>query len=405
MSLERVLRGAALGLALFALWRSMARRDARSMLHVAFREAPLAQARDSLRALRQSGTTVTWSAGALEPLAVSAERQREPGAPVRIAVVASGPAELRDALGLLDTVRGAGVLLGVEPSGPVTASRGGVRGTVTVGAPPLLRPVLVVGRASWEAKFVVAALEEQGWSVHARFFVAPGADVTQGRSLAIDTANYSAVIVLDSSLGGASRRPGSLTRYVRTGGGLVLAAGAANAASVRGLAPGRSAARRAAATRDPAVGTPLDALPLFAIESMRNDAVRLATRGALVAMAARREGQGRVLQLGFDETWRWRMQGGDGALAAHRAWWSHAVGSVAFAPNDSLASRAAPTGALTPRSAAEGAPVARMIDALGAPTAEALSSVPSPRLPAWLLPALLATLFGEWASRRLRGAK
>jgi hypothetical protein len=390
------MRGVALALVATALWRSLARGEAGRALQVAFREAPTPEVRDALRARLHSGTPIRWSAEPLDPLAVSAERQREPGAPVRIAVAASGATELRDGLGVLDTVRGAGVLAGVEPSGEVSAIHGRVRATASVGGPPELRPVLVVGRASWEAKFVVAALEEHGWSVHARFFVAPGADVRQGRSLALDTANYSAVVALDTVLGTLGPR---LVRYVREGGGLVLAAGAANAGAVRALAPARAGARRAAVSRDPAVGSPVDALPLFALESLRGDAVLLATRGALTAAAARTEGDGRVLQLGYDESWRWRMQGGDGAVAAHREWWSRAVGSVAFAPGGAVALAHERT------ASAEGAPVARLVDALGPPAAAAPDSVPARRLPAWLLPTLLMILLGEWASRRLRGAR
>jgi hypothetical protein len=385
----------ALALVAVALWRSLAPRVDRRSAHVAFRAPPAPLARDSLRALMRSGTRLTWSAEGLQPLAVSAERQREPGAPVRITVAAAGVTELRDALGVLDTVRGAGVLAGVEPSGVLTAANARVRATATVGPPSPLRPVLVIGRASWEAKFVVAALEEQGWTVQARLSVAPGAEVTQGRALALDTANYAAVVALDTMLGAAGPR---LSQYVRAGGGLVLAAGAANAGAVRALAPGRAGPRRVAASRDPAVGAPLDALPLFALESLRGDAVPLALRGAFIAAAARREGEGRVLQFGYDESWRWRMQGGEGAVAAHREWWSRAVGSVAFAPD--AAAEASPAA-----SAAEGAPIARVVDALGPPVAASPDSVPARRLPAWLLPMLVAILLVEWASRRFRGAR
>jgi hypothetical protein len=406
VAIERVLRAAALTLVAAALWRTLAPREAGRTVHVAFRGAPAPFVRDSLRAQMHSGTPVRWSAEGLDPLAVSVERQREPGSPVRIAVVAPGATELRDALGVLDTVHGAGVLAGVEPSGAVTAVHGRVRAIVNVGAPAELRPVLVVGRATWEAKFAVAALEEQGWSVHARLSVAPAAVVTQGGVLALDTANYAAVVALDTTLGALGSR---LERYVRSGGGLVLVADAANAGAVRVLAPARAGMRRSAVSRDPSVAAPLDALPLFALESLRGDAVPIATRGALTAAAARREGDGRVLQLGYGESWRWRMQGGDGAVAAHREWWSRVVGSVAFAPGDAVRA-ARETGALVPgaapsASAAEGAPLARLIGALGPPVAAAEDSIPARRLPPWLLPTLLAILLGEWASRRFRGAR
>ena len=43
-----------------------------------------------------------------------------------------------------------------------------------------LRSIVVVGGAGWEGKFIVAALEERGWPVIARFSVAPNVDVAQG---------------------------------------------------------------------------------------------------------------------------------------------------------------------------------------------------------------------------------
>jgi hypothetical protein len=263
---------------------------------------------------------------------------------------------------------------------------------IGVAPPAALRPVLVLGRAGWEAKFVVAALEEQGWKVDERVFVAPAVDVTQGAAGVIDTAHFSAIVALDTVLGLAASR---IAGFVRAGGGLVLLANAAAAPAVRAIAPARVAPRRSAVNQAFDGPDPQSAMPVYPLESLRADAVRLSVRGALVTSAARREGAGRVLQVGYDETWRWRMQGGTGAVAAHRAWWSRMVGSVAAVP-------------LPPpdeSSSAEGAPLARLVDALGpATTVAPPASVPH-RLPAWLLPALLVALLIEWASRRLRGAR
>jgi hypothetical protein len=136
-------------------------------------------------------------------------------------------------------------------------------------------------------------------------------------------------------------------------------------------------------------------MAVYPLESLRADAVRLSTRGAETTSAARREGAGRVLQAGFDETWRWRMQGGSDAVAAHRAWWSRMVGSVA----------AIPLPRADESSSAEGAPLARLVDALGPATAVAPAESMPRALPAWLLPALLIVLLVEWGSRRLRGAR
>jgi hypothetical protein len=53
----------------------------------------------------------------------------------------------------------------------------------------------------------------------------------------------------------------------------------------------------------------------------------------------------------------------------------------------------------------EGAPVARLYDALGGPTAVTPRRAPIERLPVWLLPAICVLLLAEWGSRRSRGAQ
>jgi hypothetical protein len=54
---------------------------------------------------------------------------------------------------------------------------------------------------------------------------------------------------------------------------------------------------------------------------------------------------------------------------------------------------------------AEGAPLARLVDALGPPMSLAPGSTSTRQLPWWLFPALLLTLLAEWGSRRWRGAR
>lgn len=416
---EAALRVVSLALIAFALWRLIAgatgddtvivRSSAlarelpaiesgrRASLHVQV-DAPLTPPeRDALAALALDGERLSWGGGAIPPLAAVAERAREPGGPVRIAVTSAADVALADGLAALDSVRtvsatrGATLNIG-EPSGALTATSGGARAPIGVAPPADLHPVLVVGHAGWEAKFAIAALEEQGWKVDARVFVAPGADVTQGSATAFDTAHFSAIVALDTTLGQVGPH---IAGFVRGGGGLVLLADAANAPSVRAIAPARVGARRAAANRTFDVADPLTAMAVYPLESLRADAVRLSTRGAETTSAARREGAGRVLQAGFDETWRWRMQGGSDAVAAHRAWWSRMVGSVAAIPLP----RANET------SSAEGAPLARLVDALGPATAVVPAASVPRELPAWLLPLLLFLLIVEWGSRRLRGAK
>ncbi|HVT40810.1 MAG TPA: hypothetical protein VHE78_17355 [Gemmatimonadaceae bacterium] len=363
-------------------------------VHVTFEDTPSPAARDVLAAVARAGTRVTWTGASLTPLAISAERMREPSAPVIIAAASGGQVELRDGIAVLDTLRAdAGATLEARsPAGTLGARAGHSHAAVAVGAPVALKPVLVLGRASWESKFTVAALEEAGWAVEVRLAVAPGADVTQGRLGTLDTSRYAAVVALDSALGPAGA---GIVRFVRHGGGLVLLGGAGSAPAVRIIAPARPGPRRMPLVRSLGGPLPWDALPLYPLESVRLDAVRLAMRGAGVAAAARREGAGRVVQVGYDETWRWRMQGGDDAVAAHRAWWSRLVGSVAASPQ--------PDG--TEWGSAEGAPLARLVDALGPSSPAPADGKPPNHLPPWLLPATLAVLLAEWTSRRLRGAR
>ena len=366
-------------------------------VHVDLDAPPAPQDRDALTAIAHAGTRVTWSSASVVPLAAVASRAREPGGPVRISVASPVSVSLSDGLAALDSVgsasatRGAAVDVGA-PSGALKAKSGATLAPIGVSPAAALRPVLIVGRAGWEAKFAAAALEEQGWTVEQRVFVAPGAVVTQGVVTALDTAHYSAIVALDTVLGPIAP---SLARFVRDGGGLVLLGEAANASAVRAIAPAQVGTKRPAGSRAFDGTDPFNAMAVYPLESLRSDAIRLSTRGALLTAAARREGAGRVIQEGFDETWRWRMQGGTDAVAAHRAWWSRIVGSVAATP---LASEERGR-------SAEGAPLARLIDALGpAVTAAPDSSAPH-RLPVWLLPAILLGLLAEWGSRRWRGAQ
>jgi hypothetical protein len=115
-------------------------------------------------------------------------------------------------------------------------------------------------------------------------------------------------------------------------------------------------------------------------------------------VAIRRAGRGRVAAVGYDESWRWRMQGGAAGEAAHRAWWSRMAGLVAperelFHAVDAPVRR-------------DAAPRAALVAALGAPsTASDVADRPaSNRLPLVLLLLALAALLAETASRRFRGA-
>jgi len=260
-----------------------------------------------------------------------------------------------------------------------------------------LRPVLVLGVASWESKFTIAALEERGWRVASRLRVAPGVEITQGPLGAIDTSRYAAVVVLDTS---AAPAADAIARYARTGGGVVLAANTARLASLSGIAAGAVGARVAGIAGAVASAVPRTGLGVFPVAAARSDAVPLERRSAAVTVAARRVDAGRVVQTGYDETWRWRMSGGEEAVAAHREWWSHLVSAVAYAP---LVRRAS-TGDV----AIDETPLASLIDAVGPATsldAAPRSDPDRSRTTRLLFAIVVGALLLEWASRRLRGAR
>jgi hypothetical protein len=139
-------------------------------------------------------------------------------------------------------------------------------------------------------------------------------------------------------------------------------------------------------------------LALAPITSLRSDAIPLEKRGGAVAIAARRIGAGRALQFGYDDTWRWRMGGSEGAIRDHRLWWSGLVSSVAYAPRVLRAVAA---------NAVDEAPTASLVAAIG-PRVEAseganLTKASQPWM-VWLFILLSLALLAEVASRRLRGA-
>jgi hypothetical protein len=313
------------------------------------------------------------------------------------------------------------------------------------------RRLLVLGSAGWETKFIIAALEERGWTVDAQIALAPGGDVAQGAVLgsasaalpapttapsaaagvagvdgapglgrfqggrpgmamglaapppappaapgarlprlgAIDTARYSAVIAVDSTAGREAVRIG---RFVRSGGGLVLFAAAADGPGFRSLAPGRAGDLLGEEGRRLEGLARRDSLPVRPLVGLRADAVVLERRGEHVVTAARRDGVGRVVETGALELWRWRMAGGDGGAEDARAWLARLVAGVAHSgrhPRD--------VPALDP------APLATLIDHLGQAVEPPPPSPPGTNaLPAWIFGVLCGALLLEWLSRRLR---
>jgi hypothetical protein len=256
-----------------------------------------------------------------------------------------------------------------------------------------LRPVLVTGMATWESKFVVVALEEAGWDVRARLSVAPGAVVVQGADVPIDTSRLSAVVLLDSM----SAPPATiLRRFVESGGGLIAAASAGAIPGLAGLLPGRGARRRPGMVGALDGPEPRSGLVGRVFTTVARDAVPLERRGAEPIVLAARAGIGRVLQVGYEDTWRWRMIGGSDAPDAHRSWWSALVSSAAYAP---------PVAIDAPLT--DEAPLAAAIASLGPPSdvTAAASGGARPPWEAILFAVASLAFLGEWTSRRLRGER
>ncbi|HXV86491.1 MAG TPA: hypothetical protein VD793_07315 [Gemmatimonadales bacterium] len=390
-------------------------------LHVTLRRELDGGVRDALVALRRAGTRVLWSDEGVEAVALELDRPADPagGVVARLAGPGGGPVVVADSLGVVDSLPlgqgGAMVVRLPLVVGTVAVTRQ----TTTAGARapglPEFGRIAVMGHAAWEARFVVAALEERGWSVDAMLAVAPGVSVTQGRPLPLDLGRHAVAVVLDSVAGVS---PGAVADFVRAGAGLVLVGGRALQA-FPGLAPGtpgrgiRSSFLSFAALPqggDPRLG--LSALAVEPLAGLSFGAVELDRRegaAGAAAAAARRIGAGRVVYVGYRDTWRWRMEGTGGAAREHRDWWAAVVAAAAAStPPGSRDQRmgvsAAAISRTEPGAGWEAAPRAGIVAALG--PAVALSSASSPRgnrVPLATLMLILMALMAEWASRRLRG--
>ena len=350
-----------------------------------------------LAALRSAGVALRWH-GVVPALALSAERVREPDAAVRVLLAAdTGVAiALSDSAGALDSLRassGGGVLEASDVVGAVRATRGPYVANTATPAPADRRDVLVLGRASWESRFVLAALSEAGWQVRGRLPVAPGVSVTDAGVLPIDTARYDVVIALDSTV--ADLAP-AVARFVANGGGLVAAGSATSLDALRAALPARAGMRKPGRILLDADSVTRADLPIRPLTDLRRDALAIERQNAGVAVAVRRAGAGRALAVGYDESWRWRMLGGASGPAAHRAWWSRTVGLVA--PEHDVA---------RPAVAGDAAPLASLVSTLGpaSPPAARTENASSDALPLFLLVLLSLALLAETASRRFRGER
>ena len=403
---ERAARGIALALIAVAVLRLAIAPDgaAAPAAHLAVTGDVTPRMRDSLGALARAGDAVTWS-GAVAAVATAAEPVRDPSASTRISAVSDGTLALADSLGAIDSLpAGGGAIIASGLRGAVRVQDGATSAGTHDGAGAAPGRVLVLGRVGWEAKFTIAALEEAGWAVDARLRLADTLRVGQGAARVPLAGTHAAVVVLDSAIGADAAL---LARFVRAGGGLVLSGEAAAAPAIASIAPARAGASVEGATDAFDLGEPLRALALRPLTALRADAVALERRGGDVSVAARRVQAGRVVQSGYAESWRWRMQGGASGAREHREWWSRLVAAAA-ASTAVPAPREAGTEAtadVLPAAADESAPRAALIQRLG-PAVDAPTSAPSTAhpLPLWLGAITLVLLLAEWASRRARGA-
>ncbi|MFN8670432.1 MAG: hypothetical protein U0164_24860 [Gemmatimonadaceae bacterium] len=359
--------------------------------------------REWARAIAAAGSPLTWrrpASAATAALASVVEPVADPRGRARITALASPGATLtvRDAAGTLDSaaVASTGIRsIDATIDGPVHAQSAAGEAMSAARDSLILRPVLVFANAGWEGKFVTAALEEAGWRVDARFRVAPNADVSQGATVPIDTAHYAAVIALDST---AAPNAAAIARFARSGGGVIVARAAASIPALASLLPARRGETVAARLGAFASEAPRRALDGVALTAIDRHAVVLDRTGREARVVAARVEAGRIIVVGYDDTWRWRMAGDDEAPAAHRAWWSSLVSSVAYAPTVQLAD--VPV--------VDEAPYAALVDALGPPSpvnagiARTGASLPWDTL---LFGTFVLALLAEWSSRRLRGAR
>ena len=378
-------------------WSALSK--APTVIHTRLDSVPSPLERDWLAAIAGAGSRMTWS-GALPPLMIGAQPVASPagGTKVLVAAPSGSSIVLSDDVGVIDAVRArsTGAVVVLTSRAQDLAAR--VEGSSASTSPRdslVLHRLLVIGSTGWESKFVVAALEQEGWKVDAVIGVAPNVAVTQGATAVIDTSRYSAVVALD---GAASSYANRIIQLARMGGGVVLGPGAASLAEMAPLragVPGRPAS--GARAIQPSEVVTLARIPLAPITSLSADAIPLETRGGAIAVATRRVASGRVLQLGYEDTWRWRMAGDDASVRDHALWWTRVVSSVAYAP---------PSPRLPVAASTDEAPLAGLVASIGpatqsAPFTSGLSS--SSDWDALLFVLLAVALIAELSSRRLRG--
>lgn len=363
-------------------------------VHAVFDSTPSPATLDWIAALPGAGTRISWESS-LPPLGVGVEPLVDPKRGSRILVAAPPGSEvgLSDSLGVMD---GVAVRRVGGTAGPVMvhgAPRATLRGFSAISDQPdslVIRPILVLGRAGWAGKFLISSLEEYGWKVHARLLVSPGIDVAQGSSApVIDTARYSAVVVLDSSV---ARYASEIQQYVRRGGGLVAIGEGVSLNALSAIFPATAGGEIPGG--DVATAQPRSGLALRPL-ALKPGSIPLEKRGNDVAIAARRFGNGRVVQVGYVDSWRWRMGGRGDALEDYRNWLSSVVSSAAYAPPIEK----------TASGASDPAPLATLYSALDSPSggARKFGAGDGARWMIILFIIAVSALVFETASRRIGG--
>lgn len=391
----------------------------RDTLALPLATVPDAAVRAGLGSVQTSGVPLLWLDGTMaRGVAASVTRAAVPGAPldVRVAASAGTSLTLADAGGVLDSVATPPLVTTwrLRNAAPPLRVRQG-RHAISLPVPDsgAARRLLVLAEPGWEGKFVVAALEEAGWVVDGTLRVSPTGHVTIGAPARLDTVRYAAVVVTDSmAVDGAALR-----QFVARGGGLLLGGDALRIPGLAALRPARATELRGAIAGGLLTSSPRSGLEAWEL-AMASDALVLETDQSdhghdEPALVARRVGAGRVVAMPYRESWRWRMQGSDDGMAAHRAWWQ---GAVALAvPAVRRAMPMAPD-----RYPGDRAPYADLVARVGRPapaTREALGGdaggdvgrgvgdIPFVLRPWVLLLTALLALLAEWGSRRLRGAR
>jgi hypothetical protein len=387
---------------------SLLRSEAESV-NVTVAAALSPRARAELRAVRGGGQVVSLSAtGALPAFAVSIEDEWRAagGSRIQLAGDSTLRVSLADAAGLLDSVASTATGLNFR-TGPVQGALRVDGSNVHAGASmrsaqlPATSRVLVLGSATWESRFVIAALEESGWPVDVALSLAPRVLIGQGALRTPSRVRHSVVVLLPGAASGAIS---ALPAFVRAGGGLIIvgeAARASNIAMLRAGAPGVTRLGEIGAQASPVPRRGLDVVPLVSLPS---GSVALETLSARTTVAARRVGAGRVIQVGYDNSWLWRMAGDDDAPAAHRRWWTSLVSSVVMRTAPIERDRREPE-----YDTLDAAPIAALARDLGLPQIRATSVAPiranviTKLDERWLLALAVISLLASWTLRRWRG--